>query len=213
MTRYIIITLILLFGAGCANVNKPYPERSYYQFEVRYSGHKATPIKGTVLGIKRLSVSPGSQGLEFIYRTGEFKFQSDFYNQFFRPPGALITEEVTRWFANAGVFEDVLGQLSQAFPNYVIEGNIVSLYGDYRNSSAPSAVMEIQFFLLKLTDDADNPIVVTSGTYSVSKPISSRDPKALMLGWNMALEDILGHFTSDVKNSMPGQAPNYSKSE
>ncbi len=212
MMRYIIITLVLLFGAGCANVDKPYPERSYYQFEASYSGQKATPIKGTILGIKRLSVSPGSQGLEFIYRTGEFKYQSDFYNQFFRPPGALITEEVNRWFANAGVFEDVLGQLSQAFPNYVIEGNVVNLYGDFRNSVAPAAVMEIQFFLLKLTDDADTPIVITSDTYSVSKPISSQDPKALMLGWNRAFEEILGDFLSDVKSDMQGQAPNYSDS-
>ncbi len=212
MMRYIIITFILLFSAGCANVDKPYPERSYYQFEVSHSAKHAAPVKGTILGIKRLSVSPGSQGLEFIYRTGEFKFQSDFYNQFFRPPGALITEEVTRWFANSGVFEDVLGQLSQAFPNYVIEGNIVNLYGDFRNSAAPAAVLEIQFFLLRLTDDADTPIVVTSDTYSVSKPISSKDPKALMLGWNLALEEILSDFQGDVINSMRGQTVNYSQS-
>ena len=209
MIRYIIITFVILFGAGCANVNKPYPERAYYQFDVSYSGHPTSPIKGTILGIKRLSVSPGSQGLEFIYRTSEFKYQSDFYNQFFRPPGALITEVVTRWFTDAGVFEDVLGQLSQAFPNYVLEGNIVKIYGDYRNSAAPSAVMEIQFSLLKLTDNEDTPIVVTSNTYSVEKPISSRDPKALMLGWNQALEEILGEFLKDVKNNLQASTANY----
>lgn len=200
MTRLIII-IAILFAAGCANIDKPYPERSYYQFEVTYSGHSSTPVKGTILGIKRLSVSPGSQGIEFIYRTGEFKYQSDFYNQFFRPPGALMTEAVTTWFVASGEFETVLGQLSQAFPNYVIEGNVVKLYGDYRNSAAPTAVMEIQFFLLKLTDDVDAPIVVTSDTYSIEKPISSRDPKALMSGWNQALEEILGEFLADIKNS------------
>jgi len=213
MMRYVIIMFVILFGAGCANVDKPYPQRAYYQFDVSNSGHSGTPVQGTILGIKRLSVSPGSQGLEFIYRTGEFKYQSDFYNQFFRPPGALITEAVTRWFADAGVFEDVLGQLSQAFPNYVIEGNVVKIYGDYRNSSAPSAVMEIQFFLLKLTDDVDTPIVVTSSTYNARKPISSRDPKALMLGWNQALEEILGEFLKDVKNNLQRSTANYPQSK
>ncbi len=202
MIRFILIMFVILFGAGCANIDKPYPERAYYQFEVSYSGHAGTPVKDTILGVKRLSVSPGSQGLEFIYRTGEFKFHSDFYNQFFRPPGALITEAVTRWFVASGEFEDVLGQLSQAFPNYVIEGNVVKLYGDYRNSSTPSAVMEIQFFLLKLTDDTDEPIVVTSNTYSIEKPISSKDPNALMLGWNQALEEILGEFLKDIENNL-----------
>lgn len=202
ISLYTLITAAILFGAGCANVNKSYPERTYYQFDVTYKGHKGTPVKGTILGVRRLSVSPGSEGIEFIYRTGEFEYRSDFYNQFFRPPGALMTEAVTTWFLDAGIFEEVLGQLSQSLPNYIIEGNVIKLFGDFRQSAAPKAVMEIQLYLLKTTDDDDFPIVITSNTYSLEKPISSRDPNALMQGWNQAFEEILGEFLKDVKKNL-----------
>lgn len=202
MIRLILIASVLIFAAGCANLDKPYPERTYYQFEINYQGQKNTPVPGTILDIRRIEVSPGSEGLEFIYRTGEFKFHSDFYNQFFRPPGSLITDATTSWFSGSGLFEDVLGQLSQAYANYVIEGNVVKLYGDYRSGVSPKAVMEIQFFLLKNTDDDNSPIIVASGTYNVERPISGRDPKALMAGWNQALIQILQDFQKDVKQNL-----------
>ena len=202
MIRLILIASVLIFAAGCANLDKPYPERAYYQFEVSYQGQKNTPVPGTILDVNRIEVSPGSEGLEFIYRVGEFKFHSDFYNQFFRPPGSLITDVTTSWFSSSGLFQEVLGQLSQAFANYFIEGNVVKLYADYRSGAAPKAVMEIQFFLLKNTGDEDSPIIVTSGTYTVEKPISGKDPKSLMAGWNQALIDILQDSQKDVKENL-----------
>lgn len=202
MKRLITLALVLLAVSGCASIDKSYPERRYYQFDTSYSGHQYTPVPGTVLAIKRMQIAPSSDGLEFIYRTGDFKYQSDFYNQFFRPPGTLITEAINSWFSGSGMFEDVLGLLSQAYANYEIEGNVVKLYGDYRSAASPKAVLEMQLFLLKITEDNDSPIIVTSGTYSTEKPISGRDPKALMAGWNQALIEILGKFQNDVNQNL-----------
>ena len=203
---HLLLLIITLFGAGCANVNKSYPERAYYQFEIQYDSTPLTPIKGTVVAVKRFSVSPGSEGTEFIYRTGDFQYQTDFYNQFFRPPGSLLTEAATRWFTESGIFEDVLGQLSQVFPNYVIEGNVIQLFGDYRNQGAPKAVLEVQFFLLRIDQDDDDPIVLIGTTYSVEKPIPSTEPAALMRGWSLALEEILGEFLKDVQSKYRGHS-------
>ena len=118
-------------------------------FEVPPVTVKYPPVKGAVVEITSFNVSPGSDGKEFIYRTGELSYESDFYNQFFRPPGAMLTEVAGRWLNDTGLFQDVFGSVTQADANYFIEGNVVRLYGDFRSS--PKAVMEIQFLLLKYT--------------------------------------------------------------
>ncbi|MCI0482912.1 MAG: hypothetical protein L0213_15145, partial [Candidatus Dadabacteria bacterium] len=147
--------------------------------------------------------SPGSDGKEFIYRTGELSYESDFYNQFFRPPGAMLTELTGRWLIDAGLFQEVFGSVTQADANYFIEGNVVRLYGDFRSS--PKAVMEIQFLLLKYTTDSsydDNTKIVLGKNYSSEIPIGSATPRDLMQGWNTALGEILNAFLEDLKNNV-----------
>jgi len=192
---------LLLFIAliiGCGGINKSYPERTYYLFEVSEPSNPLTPVQGTTVEVKRFNISPGSQGKQFIYRTTDIRYESDFYNQFFRSPSSILTESISQWIDQAGIFEDVLSPVSQAFPNYLIEGNVIELYGDYRNQAAPKAVFKIQFYLLKISDLSDEPIIVFGKTYTSEKPIGSATPQALMNGWNLALEDILGEFLKDL---------------
>ena len=197
---------LLLFIAliiGCGGINKSYPERTYYLFEVSEPSNPLTPVQGTTVEVKRFSISPGNEGKEFVYRTTEIQYLSDFYNQFFRPPSVILTEAVTQWLDQAQVFEDVLNPISQALPIYFIEGNVVELYGDYRNQSAAKAVMKIQFYLLKTSDLGDQPNIVFGKTYESQQPIGSATPPNLMNGWNLALEDILGEFLKDLSYYLP----------
>ena len=190
--------ILAAFAAGCPNVNKPYPERTYFLFEVPNPSETMTTIQGTTLDINRFSISPRSEGREFIYRTTDLEYKSDFYNQFFRPPNNIMTETVRQWMNQAGLFQDVLTPASQAIANYTIEGNIVELYGDYRNPAAAKAVLSIQFFLIKTPEDIVVPKILLSKTYTSEKPIEAASPQNLMNGWNLALEDILGEFLKDL---------------
>lgn len=205
-TSHIYIYPLIFFviiTAGCTGLSKKYPEREFYMFEVPPVDVKYPPVKDAVVEITRFNVSPGSDGKEFIYRTGELKYDSDFYNQFFRPPGAMLTEVTVRWLNDAGLFQDVFGSVTQADANYFIEGNVIRMYGDFRSS--PRAVMEIQFLLLKYTDDSsydDNTKIVLARNYSSEIPIASTSPKDLMQGWNKALGEILNAFLGDMKNKV-----------
>lgn len=201
------IRKILLFSSflfiiatfyGCPNVNKPYPERTFFLFELSAPTQTTASIHGATGEVNRFSISPSSEGREFIYRTTDLQFTNDFYNQFFRPPDNLITEAVRQWLDQAGVFEDLLNPSSQAIPKYVIEGNIVDLFGDYRNESAAKAVMRIQLFLLRTSADGSNPTILMSKTYASEHPIGAAAPNALMNGWNLALEEILDAFLTDL---------------
>jgi cholesterol transport system auxiliary component len=196
------VSLILLI-AGCTGLSKSYPERKYYMFEVPRVTEKLPPVKGAIAEVYRFNASPGSEGKEFIYRTGDLNYESDFYNQFFRPPGAMLTELTISWLNDAGLFADVVGSVSQANPNYYIEANVVRLYGDYRSS--PKAVMQIQFVLLKYTTDStyeDNTEIIFGKTYTSKIPMASKTPDDLMKGWNSALGDILNAFLADMQKNV-----------
>ncbi|MFI5323698.1 MAG: hypothetical protein ACHQ6U_09245 [Thermodesulfobacteriota bacterium] len=195
--------LLFLLLAGCGGLSKSYPERQYYMFDVPSVTKQIPPVKGAIAGVYSFNVSPGSTGKDFIYRTGDLSYESDFYNQFFRPPGPMLTELTISWLSDAGLFTDVVGSVSQASPNYFIEADVVKLYGDYRSS--PKAVMQIQFVLLKYVTDSsynDHTAIVFGKTYTSEIPISSKTPNDLMKGWNTALGDILNSFLTDLKNNV-----------
>jgi cholesterol transport system auxiliary component len=197
------LAFLIIIITGCSGLSKSYPERSYFMFEVPPVAQKAAPVKGAIAEVSRFNVSPGSEGKEFIYRTGELSYESDFYNQFFRPPGAMLTEITIRWLRDTGLFQDVLSTVTQAGANYFIEANVVQLYGDYRTS--PKAVMQIQFLLLKYSTDSsydDNTGIVFAKSYTSEIPIASKTPNDLMTGWNTALGDILNAFLADLKNNV-----------
>ena len=201
-TKQMLIFSSLLFLLalcyGCPNVNKPYPERTFFLFELTPPTQNVTQIKGTSLDVNRFTISPRSQGREFIYRTTDLEYKSDFYNQFFRPPDNIITEAVREWINQSGLFEDVLTPASQALPEYVIEGNVIELYGDYRDESAAKAVMQIQLFLLRTSQHGSGPDILMSKTYESEQSIGAESPNALMNGWNRTLENILSEFLYDL---------------
>lgn len=194
-----ILVLVVIYG--CPSINKTYPERTFFLFELT-TPDQVSQVKGTSVDVNRFTISPRSQGREFIYRTSDLEFKNDFYNQFFRPPDNIVTEAVRDWINQSGLFEDVLTPASQALPEYVIEGNIIDLYGDYRDESAAKAVMRIQLFLLRLSEDGSNPTILLSTTYDSVQSIGTASPNALMQGWNLALEDILSEFLTDLSYSL-----------
>ncbi len=216
-TAFICIFLLLItLSYGCPSVNKEYPQRIYFLFEIP-APQQMTTVKGTSVDVNRFNISPTSQGTEFIYRTTDLQFEEDFYNQFFRPPENLITEAVRQWITQLGLFEDVLNPASQALAQYVVEGNIVDLYGDYRNQSAAKAVVQIQLFLLQTSQDGSDPAILMSKTYSSEHPIGAASPNALMNGWNIAMQKILSEFTTDLsyhlKQSVMQSSGNTSNSD
>lgn len=197
------LALLMIIVSGCSGLSKSYPERSYFMFDVPPVAQKSAPVKGAIAEVARFNVSPGSEGKEFIYRTGGVSFESDFYNQFFRPPGAMLTETTIRWLGNTGLFQEVLSTVTQAGANYFIEGNVVQLYGDYRSS--PKAVMQIQFLLLKYTSEDtydDNTGIVFANSYTSEIPIAAKTPNDLMMGWNTALGEILNAFLGDLSKNV-----------
>jgi cholesterol transport system auxiliary component len=192
------LVLPLLFLTECAKLEKDYPERDYYTFKVSNNLQNSPSVSGTVLEVRRFEISPGFGSREFVYRKGDLTYESDFYNQFFRPPSSLITEEVRKWLSQSGQFGYVVDSSNDAVASYILQGNVNELYGDFRSSNSPKAVIGIQFFLLD--NLSNNPKIIFQNNYQREIVLSSNSPEELAKGWNVALEQILAAFQGDLKN-------------
>jgi len=195
----ICLAILLLFIScyGCVSLERSYPEKRYFVLEAAQNVVPANPAGERILSVDNLRVSPRYADRSFVYRISEAGYETDFYNQFLTATDVMIGEEVRRGLGASHFFKYVVGPSNQLQPNYVLEGSINAIYGDFRNLNAPAAVLEIEFFLHN--EDAANPGIVLQKRYMKSVAINTRSPDALVKGWNAALNEILAALLADMR--------------
>jgi cholesterol transport system auxiliary component len=200
MFRHFVLALLSLCAA-CVGIERSYPDKRYFVLEVSANPSSANPTANETLEVSNIRVSPRYADRSFVYRTSEAGYESDFYNQFLIAPASLITEEVRKGLIETQTFKHVIGAASQSQPNYVLEGAVNALYGDFRNADSPRAVLEMEFFLT--SEIPAKPGILLQKRYAKSIPLSSRTPEALVKGWNQSLEEILTSLAADLKAVSP----------
>jgi cholesterol transport system auxiliary component len=192
---------VLLFSlcSGCVSLERSYPEKRYFVIEVPRGGENSDPAGERILTVANLRISPRYADRGFVYRTSDAGYESDFYNQFLSSPDTMISEELRKGLAASHEFKYVLGPSDPQQPNYVLEGSVNALYGDFRNVNQPTAVLEMDFFLYK--ENSPNPGIVTQKRYVKSVPLSERSPQALVKGWDQALQEIVAALANDLKSA------------
>jgi cholesterol transport system auxiliary component len=192
-----IFLLLFLVCSGCVSLERSYPEKRYFVIDVGDSAQPANAEGNQTLLVSGLRVSPRYADKSFVYRTSDAGYEADFYNQFLTPPDTMISEEVRKGLAASPGFKYVVGSASQLQPNFVLEGSVNALYGDFRNLEKPAAVLEIEFFLHN--EDSSNPGITLQKRYVKTVPISARSPEALVKGWSQALGSILTDLSADLQ--------------
>jgi cholesterol transport system auxiliary component len=188
---------LLILCSGCVSLERSYPEKRYFVIAVSESADRSSSAGNRILSVSNLRISPRYADKNFVYRISEAGYESDFYNQFLTSPDLMIGEEVRKGLSASQVFKYVVGPSNQLQPNYVLEGSINALYGDFRNAKMSAAFLEIEFFVHN--EDAANPGIVMQKRYVKSVPLSERSPEALVKGWNDALNEILTALIADLK--------------
>jgi cholesterol transport system auxiliary component len=194
--RHYVLGLVALC-AGCVGIERSYPDKRYFVLEVPAQASPSNPTANETLQVSNIRVSPRYADRSFVYRTSEAGYESDFYNQFLIAPASIITEEVWKGLAGSQVFKYVISASSPLQPSYVLEGAVNALYGDFRNSDSPRAVLEMEFFLT--SEIPEKPGILLQKRYAKSIPLSGRSPEALVKGWNQGLEEILTSLVADLK--------------
>ncbi len=191
---------LLCLVSGCVRLESSYPEKRYFLIDTSRQEEVSPRATDDVLRVVTFSVSPQYEGKDFVYRKGEVVYESDFYNEFLISPSDMFSEEVKQWVARAGLFGQIADLSSYNEPTFFLGGTVTALYGDFRDVSAPKAIMEIEFLLTH--DISAKGEVAFQNRYHREIPLDGASPQALVKGWNEALRQILTELEEDLQDCL-----------
>jgi cholesterol transport system auxiliary component len=196
--RFVLwICLSCLALAGCAPSRL---ETNYYVLAAVRQGEPAQGSGDVSLEVRRFSVDATFANKSLVYRLDEFRYETDYYHEFLIVPGVMLTEKTREWLADSGLFDRVLPTGSRLEPTYTLEGNVTALYGDFRNRSAPVAVLEIRLFLLGHRGGGET--VVWTETYRTATGVPTRTADAVVGALNQGLVEILARLEADLEKAL-----------
>jgi len=203
----IALCLALTLAASCVSLERKPVDKHFYALETARpeAAVQASPLaaaQATVL-VRRLQVAPRAAGRELVYRTAPSAWTADYYNVFFVSPADMLTQDLRAWLAASRAFANVLDPGSLAASEYILEGNVSSLHGDFAGKPS-QAVAEMQFLLLRPTGDERQ--VVLTREYRRSVPLASDTPQELVRALRQAVSGIYAELEADLVAALR-QAP------
>lgn len=196
-----------LMLAACFNLNKSYPDKRSFVLDIAPEQREPAPAAAMVLKISKFRVSPLFVGRPMVYRIGELQYENDFYDEWFIPPGSLLTQQFHEWLSKTGRFQFVLAGANHIEPTHLLEGSVTEFYGDYRVPGSPKAVFGIELHLL---DGLSERQVFFRRSYRKEVPLADRSPDALAGGLTQAVRQVLVDFELELEklpNGLPRRGP------
>ena len=190
--------LIALICSGCAQ--REAILKDTFLLDAQRGGQSLKASPKTVLAVRPFSIAPAFQGKGLVYRTDEDQYESDFYNEYFVSPSAMMTDQTRDWLSESGVFAEVLLPVSSVKPTHVLEGHIKQIVADVRDKGDLQAVVELSFFLLE--QDKHDRKILFHKTYRVTQPLESRTASACIAAMNQCLSEILGDLEKDLASNL-----------
>jgi cholesterol transport system auxiliary component len=182
------------FVTGCS-FSRPAPVKDSYLLEPALPEPVAKAQSGS-LRIGTVNVGAAFRGRSFVFREAEFKFDSDFYHEFFVPPGVMIADTTARALTRSKVFADATRPGVAVDATWVLDGFVGALYADARDAAKPEAVFQITYYLSR--DDGGASAPVWSHAYVKRVAFSSSNTGAYVSALNGAFTEILAELTRDL---------------
>lgn len=207
MTRFAFlvgaVAAVALLVACGSPLERSQPERQRYVIHAK----RDTPVKtgdAGLLRVERLRVATIFERKGFVYRTGDTLYEDDFYNVFYTQPGTQVRSAIREWLERAGIFNAVVDAAQPAEPDWLLEGQVWRLYGDFRDPAAPRAVIDIELALL----DARSPRLeaVLHERYSREVMLSRAAAPDLVEAWNAGMTSILEELEADLRERLAARS-------
>ncbi|MFO7955660.1 MAG: ABC-type transport auxiliary lipoprotein family protein [Candidatus Brocadiia bacterium] len=193
-----LLALLSILSAGCLSVSKQAPRKSYFVLHAeRPAEETARPSKPIVV-VLPFQVTPLYDDRGFVYRTGELRYESDFYNEFFVEPAEMLIRATRDWLDGSAAFRVASPDADYGDADLQLKGYVRAFYGDYRNPGAPAAVLEVEF----LAHDGTGTVLRRS--YARSIAMNSPSAETLAAAWNEALAQILRELEGDLIEALSG---------
>ena len=189
----------LLAIAGCS-LTQPQPVKEAFLLQFGNAPAPAPrPHPGT-LRIGTFGVVAPFEGRGLVYRRSDYQYVSDFYNEYFVSPGAMIRERIGAYLTQARPFENIAID-AQVGARFQLRGVVTQLVGDVRDKAAPSAVLAIHFYLVATDAAADRPLL--DRVIERRVPLRDASAGALVEGLSRALDGVLAALAQELMQLQP----------
>jgi cholesterol transport system auxiliary component len=184
---------------GC--LSRPALNKQTFVFNAPANAAKNVAVGDRVLGIRSLQIAAPFEGRSLIYRTGEFSYVCDPYAEFLESPAEELMAPMCGWLRSKGDFRAVVEAGSAFKPDTLVEISVSQLFGDFRQTEHPAAILSIRFVFLDAPNGVPGKLILEQ-KYSRSIPLNAPTAAALMEGWNQSLAEILAEVSSDFAQKM-----------
>jgi cholesterol transport system auxiliary component len=182
---------------GCS-LGQPPPAKELFMLQAgetaAASAASAVPRAGA-LKIGSFGVVAPFEGRGLVYRTSEVNYASDFYNEYFVAPGAMIGQHVASYLSRARPFETIAIDARSA-ARYELRGVVTELYGDLRDKSQPAARLAMHVYLVRTDAPIDR--VLLDRVLQQRVPLPDASAAALVKGLSSALDAALATLTREL---------------
>lgn len=192
----LVLGLVAMCALGC-NMSRPYPQKTLFALDPGQAPKASAPVSPATVVVRSVYVASPFDAQTFFYRRAGSQYELDYYNGFVAAPEQLLTGSLLTWMGQSGLFAAVVESSSRMTAQYVLEGNVTEMYGDYCDPKAPQARMAASFFLLDVRPvDA---AIVFQKSYHACAPIGGSGPEAMAAAVNAAYRNILVELSGDLR--------------
>ncbi len=194
-----LLAMLVFTLTGCLRGTRSAPDLEHFDISPG-DAPRAPRSSAHVLMLRRLDVESPFEDRRFLYRTGPSTYEPDYYIRFVASPAELLTNRLEEWIEEMGLFAAVVEPGSSAEYRYILEGQILQLYGDYTDPRQPKAVIKAEFVLVDDQDGAGK--ILFERQYQQAEPVISSAADGLATGWGQAVRSVFLALGSDLQESL-----------
>jgi cholesterol transport system auxiliary component len=190
-----VVALAALAAAAGCSLTRPAPVKETYLLDPANPPVVAKTQPGS-LRVGVVNVGAPYRARTFTVRATELKYDSDYYHEFFVPPGVMVADATARALSASRTFAQVGRPAAVAEADWVLDGFVGALYADMREAGKPTAVIQVTYYLSR--DDGGVGAPVWSKAYFKRVPFADAGTEAYVSALNSALSEILAEMTRDL---------------
>lgn len=203
MRRRVLLSMLSAAVLDACSLTKRTPAKRTWLVEAQRpaQAQSAPPLPGVLL-VDTVVVAEAFADKPMVYRFDDYRYESDYYNEFFVAPRDMIGQRVLEWLQAARVFETIAPlTASRARHTRRLLVFVNEMYADVRDRSRPAAVLSIQFYVRE-EDESGKPVRFGQELRNVA---AMRDDSAAAYveALSRALSAVLGELEQQLRAASP----------